>query len=99
MRVVVLSQSATEREAISRTLRQASFEVQAAGDARSAATAVQRDAPEVVLLSWPPSGGVELVRLLRGSDATRHAHFVALLDASSGGRDIQPALAAGVNEV
>jgi len=99
MRVVVLSQSATEREAISRTLRRASFEVQVAGDAKSAATAVQRDAPDVVLLSWPPSGGLELVRLLRGADATKHAHLVALLDASSGGREIQPALAAGVNEV
>lgn len=99
VRVVVLSESASERESITRTLQRAAFSVQAVGDPKAAVSAVGREVTDVILLSWPNGGGAELVRLVRGADASGQMHLVALLDPTSGGRDIQPALAAGVNDV
>jgi CheY-like chemotaxis protein len=98
-RVVVLSESAAERESITRILQRATFSVLSVGDAKAAVAAVGREAPYVVLFAWPSAGGPELARLLASADASRQTYLVALLDPASGGKDIQPALAAGVHDV
>jgi CheY-like chemotaxis protein len=99
VRVVVFIDNVAEREAIARTLARSTFSVQPVADAKSAAVAIGREATDVILLSWPSLGGADLVRVVRAADASGNAYVVALLDASSGGRDIQPALKAGADDV
>lgn len=82
-----------------RALQQASFEVEGVVDVKAAVAAIARQPPTVFVFSWPSSGGTDLVRLLRGADSSGQMYVVALLEATPGGRDIGPPLAAGVHDV
>jgi CheY-like chemotaxis protein len=98
MRVVLLNDKRPERESMVRTLQQASCLVEPVSDAKGALAAIARESPHVVLLALPGTGGAELIRLLRGADASGQAYLVALIDATPGGREISAALAAGAHD-
>ena len=98
MRVVLLNDKRTEREAIARALTQASCVVEPFGEVKPALAAIAREAPQVVVLAWPGSGGADLVRLVRGADASGQTYVLAILERTPGGHEIPVVLGAGVHD-
>ena len=99
MRIVLLNEVRSEREAMVRALQQADCVVEPCADAKGAAAAVARDAPQVIIAAVSGSGGGELIRLLRGADKSGHAYILAVLDRTPAGREIPAVLAAGAQDV
>src|SRR3981081_2882067 len=99
MRVMGLCDKRPEREGSGRSLQRSCLTGDGVADSKAAVAAIAREAPAVLVLSWPASGGADLVRLLRGADASGQMYLVALLEATPAGRDIAQALAAGVHDI
>jgi DNA-binding response OmpR family regulator len=98
LRIVLLNDRRTERDAILRALPQ-EYRAEAMGEESAALAAISREAPQVILLSVPAKGGADLVRRLRGADASGQAYLVALLEAAPAGREISNLIAAGAHDV
>ena len=98
MNVIVVNDRKPERDAIVLALQKASLSVEGVADAKTAVSSISRDPPSVAVVAWPAAGGVDLLRLLRGADTSGQMFVLALLDATPGGRDIPPLLAAGAND-
>jgi CheY-like chemotaxis protein len=99
MNVLVLNDKKPERDTIVRVLQQASYTVEAFADVKGAMSSITRAPPQVLVMSWPNIGGPDLIRLLRGADASHQMYLVAVLDPTPGGRDIPQPLAAGAHDV
>lgn len=97
-RVVVLDESATERTAIARALQRASYRVEQVADPSEALLAIAREAPSVIVASVPSRKGADLLRLLRGADASGQAYVVALLDRTFASWDLPSILAADAQD-
>jgi len=98
MNVVVLNDKRPERELIVRILQQACCTVEAFAQPGPAIESIRSASPQVLVLSWPNTGGPDLVRLLRGVDGSHQMYLLAILDPTPGGRDISHPLAAGVHD-
>src|SRR5215472_7142319 len=79
-RILLVDDSPTVREVIARTLRERGFEVEAVGDAVTAAEVALARPPQVVLTDlWMPGiSGVQLCRLLRSEPATAHVPVIVV---------------------
>jgi DNA-binding response OmpR family regulator len=98
MRVVLINDKCDERDAMVRVLQQASCTVEPFDGANGAMAAIGRESPHVIVLAIPGSGFLELIRRIRGADAPGTAYFLAVLDATAGGREIPAILDAGVHD-
>jgi CheY-like chemotaxis protein len=98
MRVVLMNDNRPERDSMVRVLQQASCIMEPFGDAKGAMAAIARESPQVIVLGMPANGGAELIRLLRGADASGHAYVLAIVAGTPGGREIAPVLAAGAHD-
>lgn len=98
VRVVVLDESTAERTAIARALQRASFRVEQCSDTNEALSAIAREAPNVIVASVPSRKGADLVRLLRGADASGQAYLVAILDRTFPSRDLPGILGADAQD-
>jgi CheY-like chemotaxis protein len=98
MRVVLINDNRAERDSMVRVLERASFIVEPFGDSNGAVVAIGREAPQVVVLAMSGAGLPELIRLIRGADASGNAYILAILDGTPAGREIGPVLAAGAHD-
>jgi CheY-like chemotaxis protein len=98
MKVIVVNDKKGERDAIVLALQKASLSVEGVADAKTAVASIGSDSPSVAVVSWPATGGADLVRLLRGADTSGQMFILAVLDPSPGGRDIPHLVAAGAND-
>lgn len=98
MRIVLLDEKKLERDALMRGLAAAKYNTEGVADEPSAIAAIMREAPQVILFSVPAKGGADLVRRLKGADASNQAYLLALFDAAPSGRDLASVLEAGAND-
>jgi len=92
MRVVILSDSRLDREALAQPLMRAGNVVEQAADAASGARCVAKELTHVVIFAWPNDHGADLVRRLRAADESGQAYLLAVIDGARGARDIPVAL-------
>jgi CheY-like chemotaxis protein len=98
MRVLVIDDKKPERDRIVLALQKASLSVEGVADGKAAVASIAREPASVALVSWPASGGADLVQLLRGADASGQMFVVSILEPSSGGHDIPSVIGAGVHD-
>ena len=98
MRVLVLDDKRQERESVAMALQKASCTVEAVVEPKCAVTALAREPAQVVVISWPSTGGADIMRLLRGADASGQAYVVALLDPPAKMGEVPALMAAGVHD-
>lgn len=98
MRIVLLDEKKLEREALMRTLATAKYSAECVSDEASALAAITREPPQIVAFSVPAKGGADLVRRLKGADASNQAYLLALFDAAPSGHDLSTVLEAGAND-
>jgi CheY-like chemotaxis protein len=97
VRIVLLSDKKTEREALARALE--GYRVEAAQDEATALKVIARESPRVIVFAVPPKGGPDLARRLRAADASGQAFIIALLEgASSSSKEVSHLVAAGVHD-
>ena len=98
MRILLLNDKRTEREAMTRALPPDPYRVEAVGDEQAAVAAVVRESPQVIVFSVPAKGGPDLVRRLKGADASGQAYLLAVFEPTPSAKDIQGILAAGAHD-
>ena len=98
MRVILLNDQPTEREAMVRALPQESHQVEAVGDEGSALAAIARKAPQVIIFSVPAKGGPDLARRLRGVENAADAYLLAVLDGTPPAKELSSLISAGVHD-
>lgn len=74
------------------------YRVEAVGDEQAALAAIVREAPQVIVVAVPSKGGPDLVRRLRGADASGQACLLAILEAAPSGKEIANLVAAGAHD-
>lgn len=99
MRILLLNERRSEREAMVRALPRESFEVQAVNDEFAALSAISGDAPQLLLVSAPAKGGPELIRRLAGADASGQMYVVVLLESVPSGKELAHYFTCGVHDV
>jgi two-component system cell cycle response regulator len=98
MRIVLLDEKKLEREALMRALAAAKYSAEGVSDEASALAAITREPPQIVVFSVPSKGGADLVRRLKGADASNQAYLLALFDAAPSGHELSTVLEAGAND-
>ncbi len=98
MRIVLLNEKRTERDAMVRALPQGSYVAEAVGDERAALAAIMRESPQIIVFSVPSKDGQDLARRLKGADSSGQAYMIALLDSAPSGKEIASVIDAGVND-
>lgn len=98
MRIVLLADKKSERDAMTRAITAASYRAEAVGDESAALAAITRESPQIVVFSVPARGGADLVRRLKGADSSGQAYLLALFDATPSGRDLAQVVEAGAND-
>ncbi len=98
MRVVLLNERRAERDAMLRALQDASCSVEPLSDPKATLDAVSREAPQIIVVSVPPTGGPELVSRIRGADPSGQAYLVVVLERTSSGHEVSTLLAAGAHD-
>jgi CheY-like chemotaxis protein len=98
VRVLLVNDRRSERDSLVKVLAQASYQVEAVPDETSAVAAMKREPAQVIVLAPPPRGGDELVRRLRGFDASGQAYFLTILDGITPHKELAQLLDAGVND-
>jgi DNA-binding response OmpR family regulator len=98
VRILLFNDRRSEREAMARALPKDSHSVEATGDESAALASIARAAPQVLVVSVPAKGGADLLRRLRGADATGQTYVVALLEPTPAGREINNLIAAGAHD-
>lgn len=96
MRIVLLSDKKTERDALARALE--SYRVEVVQDEASALKVIARESPRVIVFAVPPKGGPDLARRLRAADASGQAFLIAILEGTSSGKEVTHLVAAGVHD-
>jgi DNA-binding response OmpR family regulator len=96
VRIVLLSDKKTERDALLRALEP--YRVEAVQDEAAALKAIARESPRVIVFSVPAKGGPDLARRLHAADASGQAFQIAILDSSSSGKELVHLIAAGVHD-
>jgi CheY-like chemotaxis protein len=96
VRIVLLSDKKTEREALVRALD--AYRVEAVQDETTALSVIARESPRVIVFAVPPKGGPDLARRLRAADASGQAFLIAILEGSSAGKEVSHLVAAGVHD-
>ncbi|HYQ42253.1 MAG TPA: hypothetical protein VER11_09795 [Polyangiaceae bacterium] len=96
MPIVLFSEKKSEREALARVLEP--FRVEAVPDEAAALKSIARQSPHVIVFAVPPKGGPELARRLRAADASGEAFLIAVLDATSSGKEVEHLVASGVHD-
>jgi hypothetical protein len=82
MNVIVVNDKKAERDSIVLALQKASISAEGVADAKTAVASIVREPPSVAVVSWPASGGADLVRLLHGADPSGQMFILALLVAA-----------------
>ena len=79
-RILIADDEQEIRKLVASNLKRAGFTVFEAADAGDALEVVRRDAPTLIVLDWllPGMSGLELCRLLRGSERTRNISIIML---------------------
>ncbi len=98
MRVLLLNDRRSEREAMVRALPQDTYQVEAVADEQAALAAICRQAPQVLVFSVPAKGGADLARRLRGSENTAESYLLAVVEATPGSKEISSLVSAGVHD-
>jgi CheY-like chemotaxis protein len=98
MRVLLLNERASERDAMATALNRTGFHIEAGGDERAAIVALMRGPAEVILIALPPKGGAGLLRKIRSADSSGQAFIIGLLDPGPTHKDIVELLGAGMND-
>ncbi|HEV8551748.1 MAG TPA: response regulator [Polyangiaceae bacterium] len=98
MRVLLVNDRRSERDALAKRLPRTGYDVAAVSDESSAMAAMAQEHPQVIVVAPPARGGDELVRRLRHFDASGQAYIVAVLDSAVSHKDISSLLEAGVND-
>ena len=98
MRIVLLNDKKTERDAIMRALSSASYRAEGTADEQAALSAIAREAPKIVVFSVPSKGGADLVRRIKGADASGQAYLLALFDSAPSAKDLASVVEAGAND-
>jgi CheY-like chemotaxis protein len=98
MRIVLLNEKKIERDAMMRAFASAKYQAEAVGDEQAALAAIARESPQVVLFALPPKGAADLVRRLRGADASGEAYLLALADTSISSRELAAVMEAGAQD-
>ncbi len=97
MGILVVDESAVDREAVAGLLQKGRYRVDRAADLKAARAHVERELPQVVVLVWPREGGVDFIKFLRARESGQdRAHVLALLDKSQS--DVRALFAAGVDD-
>jgi len=98
VRVVILNERRSEREAIVRALPPDVYRVEASADEKSGLEVIANRAPEIIVFSVPQEGGGDLTRRLRGADSTGHAYLLAIFDGSATAKEIASVIACGAHD-
>jgi DNA-binding response OmpR family regulator len=98
VRIVLLNDRKTEREAIMRALPPATYRAEAVSDEPSALAAITRDAPQIVVFSVPSKGGQDLARRLKAVDASGQAYLLALFESAPSCGEVASIIDAGVHD-
>lgn len=98
MRVLLLNDKRSERDAMVRALPQDSYQVEAVADEQSALAAICRQPPQVVVFSAPQKGGPDLARRLRGVANCAESYLLAIVEASPPSKEISGLIGAGVHD-
>lgn len=98
MRIVLLDDKKPEREAMQRALAAAKYSAEGVADEAAALSAIMRESPQIVVFSVPAKGGADLVRRLKGADASNQAYLLALFDTAPSARDLAAVLEAGASD-
>ena len=98
MRVLVVNERRSEREAIVKALPRAAYAVEAVADEPSALAAMRRESAQIVIVAPHGKGDHELVRKLRSYDASGYAYILALVDGAPLQKDLSDLFGAGVND-
>jgi DNA-binding response OmpR family regulator len=98
VRILLLDDKRTEREAVMRALLQSKYQVEAVADVQGAMAAMTREAAQVIVFSVPLKGGADLVRRLRAADASGEAYLVAIFESSPSNGEIQQVVASGAHD-
>jgi len=98
MRIVLLNDKKSERDAMMRALPAATYRAEAVADEQAAVAAIVREPPQIMVFSVPTKGGVDLVRRLKAADASGQAYVMAVFDSAPSGKEISSILEAGVHD-
>jgi DNA-binding response OmpR family regulator len=98
VRILLLDDKRTEREAMMRALLQGKHRVEAVADVQGAMAAMTREAAQVIVFSVPHKGGAELVRRLSAADTSGQAYLVAIFEPSPSNAEIQHIVASGAHD-
>lgn len=98
MRVLVVNERRSERDAILKALPRATYAVEAVADEPSALAAMRRETAQVVIVAPHGKEGPELLRKLRSYDASGCAYILALVDSAPLQKDLCDLFASGVND-
>jgi CheY-like chemotaxis protein len=98
MRVLLLNERASERDAMAAALARTGFHIEAVGDERAAVGVLVRGPMEIVLIAMPPKGGPSLLQKIRSADSSGQAFIIGLLDPGPTHKDIVELLSAGMND-
>jgi CheY-like chemotaxis protein len=98
MRIVLLNDKKLERDAMVRAITTAKYPVEAVADEQAALAAIAREAPRIVLFALPAKGGADLVRRLRGADASGEAYLIALAEPSVSKSELAAVMEAGAQD-
>jgi two-component system, cell cycle response regulator DivK len=99
MKILLVEDQEMNRDMLTRRLRRRGYEVVVAVDGAEAISAVEREAPALVLMdmSLPVMDGWEATRRLKADDRTREIPVIALT-AHAMAQDRERALAAGCDD-
>jgi CheY-like chemotaxis protein len=98
MKIVLLNDKKIERDAMLRVLASAKYSVEGVADEQTALTVITRDSPHMVLFALPSKGGADLVRRLRGADASGEAYLIALTESAVSSRELATVMDAGAQD-
>ena len=98
MRIVLLNDKKLERDALMRALAAAGHHAEGVGDEQAALAAIARESPQIVVFSAPSRGGADLVRRLKGVDASGQAYLLAVVDSAPSAKDLAHVVEAGAND-
>lgn len=98
MRVVVLADHKSERDALTRMLARTSYRTEVVGTEAAALATIMQESPHIVLFSMPNKGGADLVRRLLGADSSGQSYLLALCDTAPAPGELASVLEAGAQD-
>lgn len=98
MRIVVLNERKPERDALLRALASAKYQAEGVGDEAAALAAITREPPQIIVFSVPSRGSPDLVRRLKGADASGQTYLLAVFENTASSKDLSSTVEAGAHD-